>query len=457
MGGYFHGTPYRSPCDERSTRILAMPKRLSIVVLALLKTLAAQLRDPTPRPALQYLVDAFDRYPIIALSEVHGSPETMDFINALIRRPGFAGTVSDIVVEFGNGRYQSLMDRYIAGGDVREDDLKAAWENTTQVSGVWSSPIYRDFFARVRAFNRTLPAPRRIRVLLGDPPVDWTRVTGPADDDMNDWRDAHFAWVVEQEVLRKGRKALLFIGGAHIARRVMLPNSLIHLLDARFPGKTLVVQALAGDGATPAIASRIRAWPIPSAAEVSGTWLGAADVRDIGFRLSAGRIQDDLDVLLYLTAGQYSNVPIRIDPKSAFAIELARRRKLHDDTLPFRGGKIRFAQDAARLTDDSESALYLVLAELQRDLSLNLFVKGHADSTEQHAQELSLARAKAVEDWLVLKGIDPKRLTTGGCATSRPYWISDSDQHRAANRRAELVRNTQWNGCQPPESFSALP
>ncbi|HEV8146428.1 MAG TPA: OmpA family protein [Bryobacteraceae bacterium] len=434
-----------------------MPKRLVVVALALLSSLTAQLRDPSPRPALQYLVDAFDRYPIVALSEAHGSPETMDFITALIRHPGFAGKVSDIVVEFGNGRYQTVMDRYIDGGDVREDELNAAWENTTQVSGVWSSPIYRDFFTSVRALNRTLPAPRRIRVLLGDPPVDWTRVTGPADDDMNDWRDAHFAWVVEQEVLRKGRKALLFIGGAHIGRRVMLPNSLIHILDARFPGKTLVVQALAAGGATPAIASRIRGWPVPSAAEVSGTWLGAADVRDVGFRLSTGRIQDDLDVLLFLTSAQFSNVPIRIDPQSALALELARRRKLHDDTLPFRGGKIRFAQDAARLTGDSESALNLVLSELRRDPSLNLFIKAHADSTESRPPELSLERANLVRDWLVRHGVDPKRFTTEGCAASRPYWISDTDQHRAANRRAELVRKTQWSGCQPPESFSALP
>jgi hypothetical protein len=28
-------------------------------------------------------------------------------------------------------------------------------------------------------------------------------VRGPADEDMNDWRDAHFAWVIEQQVLEK--------------------------------------------------------------------------------------------------------------------------------------------------------------------------------------------------------------------------------------------------------------
>jgi hypothetical protein len=190
-----HGQPRNSIrrslqcCDERSTRILAMPKRLLIVALALLTTLTAQLGDPSPRPALQYLVDAFDRYPIVALSEVHGSPETMNFITALIRHPGFAGKVSDIVVEFGSGRYQTVMDRYIAGGDVREDELKAAWENTTQVSGVWSSPIYRGFLCQC---PRAQPDPSCAAANPSFARRSSRRLdprTGPADDDMNDWRD----------------------------------------------------------------------------------------------------------------------------------------------------------------------------------------------------------------------------------------------------------------------------
>jgi hypothetical protein len=38
---------------------------------------------------------------------------------------------------------------------------------------------------------------------------------------MNDWRDAHFAWIVEEQVIKKRRKALLWIGGAHTSRRVI--------------------------------------------------------------------------------------------------------------------------------------------------------------------------------------------------------------------------------------------
>jgi uncharacterized iron-regulated protein len=233
-----------------------------------MQIISAQTVEPSPKPAIDYLVNAFDRYPLVALSEVHGSRETKDFAGRLIRHPDFSGRVADVVVEFGNWRYQRMMDRYIAGEDVAREELKQVWENTTQTSGVWSSPIYESFFADVRSFNRTVPTRKRIRVLLGDPPIDWKAVTSPADEDMNDWRDAHFAWVVEREVLSKGRKALLVVGGAHISRKVILPNRLIHLLDARFPKKTLVVSAVDLTRIKPAFASRIRTWPVPSATEV---------------------------------------------------------------------------------------------------------------------------------------------------------------------------------------------
>ena len=58
----------------------------------------------------------------------------------------------------------------------------------------------KDFLNDVRTLNVSLPPERRLRVLLGDPPIDWSTVRGPADEDMNDWRDAHFAWVVAEQV-----------------------------------------------------------------------------------------------------------------------------------------------------------------------------------------------------------------------------------------------------------------
>jgi outer membrane protein OmpA-like peptidoglycan-associated protein len=400
------------------------------------------------------VVRAFERYPLVALSEWHGARETKEFVGMLIRQAGFAGKVTDIVVEFGNARYQSVIDRYTAGEGVARVELKQIWENTTVVSGVWSSPIYEEFFADIRAFNQALPAASGIRVLLGDPPIDWKAVTSPADEDMNDWRDAHFAWVVEREVISKGRKALLFIGGAHISRKVIFPNSLIHLLDARFPGKTLVISAIQVAAVSPPVAALVRSWPVPSAAEVHDTWLGRTDVRDVGFALStSGRLEDDIDAVLVLSKEAFASVPARIDPNSPFAVELRRRQKLQEETLAFRGGKIRFDEGSTSVTHESTAALEAVLAEMQHDRKLLVLVKAFADSTETEADELSKGRAKLIVDWLARRGIDRRRLATLGCGSSRPLWDSVTEQHRAANRRAELVRQGSRAGCQPPSSF----
>jgi outer membrane protein OmpA-like peptidoglycan-associated protein len=345
------------------------------------------------------------------------------------------------------------MDEYILGRDVPREELRQAWENTTQVSGVWSSPIYENFFAFVRSFNQKMPESKKIRVLLGDPPIDWKTVVSPADEDMNDWRDAHFASVVECEVIRKGRKALLFIGGAHLSRRVLLPNSLIHLLDARLPGKTLVIQSLNLSSIKPEVAARLRHWPTPAVLEIRGTWFGSVDTRDVGFFLSRGRLEDDSDALLHLSAQPFKTVPVQIEPNSAYARELKRRQDLAEATLPFRGGKIRFGRGSEHPTAASEKALREVLAELNRDRQLALLVKAYADQAEADAQQLSSRRAEYLRQYLIRRGIDPQRLTSLGCGASRPAWTSGTEEHRAANRRAELVRRTRVAGCQPPDRF----
>jgi len=411
-------------------------------------------RDPSPEPAAEYITRAFDRYPIVALSELHGNAESKDLLARLIRQPGFAGRVNDIVIEFGNARYQSVVDRYIAGDAVERDAVRRVWEDTTQISGIWSLPMYEEILADIRTVNAALPAGKRFRVLLGDPPVDWAEVTSPADDDMNDWRDAHFAWVVERHVRAAGRKALLFVGGAHIARRVIFPNSLIHLLDARFPGQTHVVSVIDVGTMDRSLASRLRTWEVPSAASIKGTWLGRADVRQLGWRFSRGDVEDDVDAVAYLSSSPlvYQPAPSLVD-SSPRRDEMMRLRALAEATLAFRGAKIRFDSSIAVLTSDSTAPLTEVLSELRRDPDLRVLIKGFADGQEPNPTQLGFLRAQLVTDWLASRGVARARMQPLGCGATRPLWSDDAEEHRAANRRVEIVRRTTTAGCQPPSSF----
>ncbi len=62
------------------------------------------------------------RSPLVAFSEPrHGAGGTKEFLAVLIREPGFAGTVQDVVIECGNARYQDVVDRYMAGQPMALD------------------------------------------------------------------------------------------------------------------------------------------------------------------------------------------------------------------------------------------------------------------------------------------------------------------------------------------------
>jgi hypothetical protein len=68
------------------------------------------------------------------------------------------------------------MDRFTRGEDVPNDTLRQVWQNTTQPHPLWDVPIYEEFFRAVRAVNQSLPNDRQLRVVLGDPPIDWDRL-----------------------------------------------------------------------------------------------------------------------------------------------------------------------------------------------------------------------------------------------------------------------------------------
>ena len=103
-------------------------------------------------------------------NEVHA------LLRALVKDPRFAATVNDIVVEFGSSRYQDLMDRYIRGEDVPQSAVQRAWLDAVQGGTALDNVNTAPFFRAVREANATVPAERQIRVLLGDPPIDWENI-----------------------------------------------------------------------------------------------------------------------------------------------------------------------------------------------------------------------------------------------------------------------------------------
>jgi hypothetical protein len=192
----------------------------SIVLLLLAGCAAADAKPPETgdAQAAAAVLAQFDQVPIVAFAEQHRRRRCHEFLAALIAHPDFAAKVDDIVVECGNARFQPLVDRYIAGEDVPLAELQHSWRDTGQWL-TWDSPLYAQLFARVRARNAGLPPEHRLRVLLGDPPIDWAQVRNADDYRKFAERDEHYAAVVEREVLAKHRRALLIVGAMHLLRK----------------------------------------------------------------------------------------------------------------------------------------------------------------------------------------------------------------------------------------------
>jgi len=193
-----------------------------------------------------------------------------------------------------------------------------AWRDTTQPNDIWDLPIYEEMFRAVRDVNASLPPERQLRLLLGDPPVEWESVR--TLEDLNKWgqRDSHAADVVRREVIAKKRRALLVYGDDHFAKRSRAPGAgdewpanLVGQLE-KSGTRVFVVHTETRMDLT-ALQPDVRSWPKPSLARLEGTALGGAEYEPTP-RLRPRRMEELFDAVLYL--GSPSEITFsRVDPK----------------------------------------------------------------------------------------------------------------------------------------------
>ena len=236
-------------------------------------------------------VDACGSHSVVALSEgTHGNEQGLAFQLSLIRDPRFALRVNDIVLEGPNARYQDVMDRYVRGEDVPVELLRRVWDDTTQQQAngpMWGGEV-PETYRVVRQLNVSLPPEHKLRILLGDPPIDWDQVK--AKGEPGKWvalRDTFPAELIEREVLAKHRRALVVFGSMHFQRKQMLAN---YESAGEGPLAT-VVSALELSGSRTKVFSvwtatgtdlsdlqpEVSTWRVPSLVVLRGTVLGAAD------------------------------------------------------------------------------------------------------------------------------------------------------------------------------------
>ena len=185
------------------------------------------------------ILKALDTHDIVGFGEAHISENEHRVIQALLSDPRFPMKVNDLIVEFGNSRYQSVVDRYVAGEPVSENELKAIWRNALFFM-VWERPIYEQVFQKIREINQTLTPDHRVRILLVEQPFEWSAVTSAMEFNRLDLqRDQYYAERIEREVLSRGRKAVAIFGTLHFLRTPYWSGAAV----ARDPNKAALITA----------------------------------------------------------------------------------------------------------------------------------------------------------------------------------------------------------------------
>jgi hypothetical protein len=267
-------------------------------------SLAQITRPAVPVDAVTGILDAFKSYPVVALGEMHGSEQGHAFHLALLRDPRFAATVDDILVEFGSGRYQDLIDSFVTGEDVSEESLRHVWQDTTVPGPVWDAPIYADFFRAVRSVNRALPANHRLRVLLGDAPIDWDQVKTAGD--LRTWglRKDDYAGNLVRAAVAEHHRVLVIYGDGHLQGRGFPMRSLMNVME-QSPGGVRVFAIGSSFGPLRSTQEGIDTWPAPSITLVRDTLVGVKPYA-LFYPLppvpgyNKVRLEDQFDAILYL-------------------------------------------------------------------------------------------------------------------------------------------------------------
>ena len=269
-----------------------------------------------PQDAMAAILSAFRTHEIVALTDPHGNVQVQAFLLGLVRDPRFAEAADDIVIEAASARYQDVIDRFVRGDDVERRVLRRAWEDHTVPNSLGTQA--EELIHAVRTVNVSRPA-RKLRVIAGDPPIDWDNIT--SSEDHRRWiglRDSYPADLVRRLVLDRGRRALLVYGQGHLQRQQIMSNydmsswqaqTVVSLLERNQNVRLFNIWTL--DDRDVEAPAEVSSWPVPSLALLKGTTLGARDFSAYGSGLGGGgRLAVRDDKVITVPRADWKQLPI---------------------------------------------------------------------------------------------------------------------------------------------------
>ena len=105
------------------------------------------------------------------------------------------------------------------------------------------------------------------------------------------------------------------------------------------------------------------------------------------------------------------------------------------------GDRVYFIVDQSDLTPEAQEILTKQAKWLQQYSGILVQVEGHSDErgTREYNIALSARRATATREFLIAKGVNPKRISSIAYGKERPAALCDAEQCWSQNRRAVTV------------------
>ena len=310
------------------------------------------LPSATPVEPIAALLEAFRTHNVVTLTDPHGNAQVQAFLLSLMRDPRFPHAVRDIVIETASARYQDVIDRFVRGDDVDGAVLRKAWEEHTVANSLGVQA--EEFIRAVRVVNASLKEDSKLRVIAGDPPIDWDNITRPGDSRRwTELRDSYPADLVRRQILDRARRALVVYGQGHLQRRQIVANydmstwqaqTVVSLLERDHGARVFNVWTLLDKNVE--LPADVTTWHVPSLALMRGTSLGALDFGQYSRGLASGtrlavkngqlapvpreewkvmRMEEQFDALLYL-GPPAAMTTISVPPALCADAEFVRRR-----------------------------------------------------------------------------------------------------------------------------------
>ena len=115
----------------------------------------------------------------------------------------------------------------------------------------------------------------------------------------------------------------------------------------------------------------------------------------------------------------------------------------HDErgTVITLSGSVLFATNKADILPGAQTQLNQVADALKAQAEHHFTVGGHTDNqgTDAINDDLSVRRANAVRDYLVVHGVSPNVITAQGFGSHQPVTDNATTEGRAMNRRVEII------------------